>query len=87
MVMLVRVDREQRPIKAGWASSAPAFRVEAHGGSREVADLNLERTVRQLLAPFRRAGTLRQELSALGLETEGDDDGLDVVLQEAQRPR
>lgn len=79
--MAVKLNRELKPIKAGWSSHAAALGLTAHGVSKEVADRNLERTVQRFLSPFQRDGTLQQEIMALSLEIEGDEDELEVILQ------
>ncbi len=79
--MPVKLNRELKPIKSEWCSRAPELGLAAHGYNEEVADRNLERTVRLFLTPLQRAGTLQEAITALGLEiVEGQDD-LQVVLQ------
>ena len=64
--MPLRLKREVNPIKNGFRSRAVTLGLAAHGHSPEVADLNLERTVRQFLAPFERGGCLDEALASLG---------------------
>lgn len=63
--MVVHIQRDIRPIKNGY--SASALGLAAHGYSPEVADINLERTIRLFLAPFEREHTLAVETERLGL--------------------
>jgi hypothetical protein len=81
--MDVRVPRTQIPIKAGWAARASALNLTAHGRDREIADLNLQRAVACFLAPFQRAGTVRQELDGSGLEYDGEAWPIAIVLVDA----
>jgi hypothetical protein len=64
--MNVTIKRERSTIKNGYA--ARALGLAAHGYSPQVADLNLERTIRLFLSPFEREGTLTTEAQALGLQ-------------------
>jgi hypothetical protein len=63
---IITIKRECSIIKNGYASHA--LNLAAHGYSPEVADINLERTIRLFLAPFEREGTLQAEMQLLGLE-------------------
>lgn len=79
--MRIEIEREHRPIKAGWASHSPATRLTAHGRTEALADANLEHAIRLFLAPFQRAGTVGRELLGMGLRFEGEPNDTQVVLK------
>lgn len=76
--MKVILKQELNRIKNGFSARTPSLRLRAHGASPELAARNLERTVLLYLRPFERAGTLKQELEAAGLEAHADDGELTV---------
>jgi hypothetical protein len=78
--MLIKLYREVNPIKNGWCARSPVLKLAAHGYSQEVADKNLERTVRLFLAPFQREGTLQEELHAVGLELVEDGNVREIAV-------
>lgn len=64
--MRVEIHRELTPIVNGWQSRHPEFGLAAHGYSPDVADRNLERTVRLFLMALRRAeGQSGQEIEVV----------------------
>lgn len=73
--------REINQISSGYRSRCPALHMAAHGYSPEVADKNLERSVRLFLASFERAGTLREESRALGLGELNNLDDVQIVFE------
>jgi hypothetical protein len=78
----VELYREVEQIAKGYRSRCPALHIAAHGYSPEVADKNLARAVRLFLAPFQRAGTLREEARTLGLGEIEDIEGLQIVFDQ-----
>jgi hypothetical protein len=76
----VVVHRELNRIKGGWSAHVEELGLSAHGASPEIADLNLERTIRLFLAPFARAGTLRDELLGFGIQHDGIAEGMTIRL-------
>lgn len=72
--MKVIMNHELKRIKSGWSARTDFLGVglAAHGYSQEVAQANLERTIRLFLAPFKRSGMLENELQHLGLSKATD---------------
>lgn len=83
--MPLRVKREVRPIKNGFASHAVDLKMAAHGYSPEVADINLVRVIHSFLAPFERAGRLDEILKNYG-GTRDDDGAVEIILAPLAAP-
>ena len=79
--MVLELYREQYQVKSGWASQCVPLGLTAHGPNPEVADKNLERSVRLFLAPFQRDGTLQDEIHALGLSSVDASDDVQIILK------
>ena len=81
-VVEVMLKHEVKRIKNGWSVRSPELRLAAHGFSQEAAMLNLQSTVRLLLAPFSRDGTLTEEIRMMGLRmSETGGEGISVILE------
>lgn len=78
--MVVEIHRETSRIKNGWSSRSMALGLTAHGYSKDVADINLERTILLFLMPFYREGTLADETKMLGLGEVEDLDAVELIL-------
>ena len=71
--MPVVIYREHVKVKNGWNSRVPSLHLAAFGSSPEAADERLERVMRAFLSPFKRSGTLEQEMRVLGLGPVDED--------------
>ena len=80
--MTVILKREVKRIKNGWSSRSPVLHLTAHGHSEQVADINLQRTVRLFLTPFERDGELANQWDRLALRYVEDGKGIEVVLED-----
>ncbi len=82
--MVIRLTRELNRVKNGYSAAVWALGLAAHGPSPEMADRNLERTVRLFLGPSQRAGTLVNQLDRLQLRYVDDGDELRVEVEQGQ---
>jgi len=71
--MLIVLKHRLNHVKNGFAASSPELGIAAHGHSPEAARDNLEHSALLFLRPFERQGTLREELTKLGMEVQGED--------------
>jgi hypothetical protein len=80
------LNRELVKTQNGWISRCGQLRLAAVGRSEEIADQNLERTIRLFLSPFVREGTLQSELTAAGVDVPDQPlEGLEVSVKRAER--
>ena len=79
--MVILLERELTPIKAGWSSGNSSLHLMAHGYSQEVADKNLQRAAAMYFAVLRRGGYLDDVLVKHGLQADGNSEGIEVVLR------
>lgn len=82
--MRVVLKHTMNRIKNGFAASSPQLGIAAHGHSPEVARDNLGHSALLFLRPLGRQGILMEELAKLGLEVQGEEGELIVVVTEEQ---
>jgi hypothetical protein len=78
--VLVVLNHDLNRVKNGFAARSRELGLSAHGQSPDLARRNMERLVLLYLQPFRREGTLEQEVRQAGLQVDNDGPTLRVTV-------